>query len=107
MKLAMILTSQNAETNWNALRLANLAIAKGDEVGVFLLGEGVEYNKNSDKQFNIKEQVDKFLQSKQAKLIACETCMNIRHQKSSQACPAAGMEDLYSLTKDSDKVLSF
>ena len=60
MKLSIILSTKNAETNWNALRLANLALNKGDEVNVFLLGEAVEYDKVDQEQFNIKEQVDRF-----------------------------------------------
>ena len=76
MKLSIILSTKNAETNWNALRLANLALNKGDEVNVFLLGEAVEYDKVDQEQFNIKEQVDRFLQAETAQLIACGTDMS-------------------------------
>jgi len=107
MKLSIILSTKNAETNWNALRLANLALKKGDEVSVFLLGEGVEYNKFSTDKFNIMQQVDNLLQSDKAKIIACGTCMDIRNQRSSKSCPIGGMEDLYSLIATSDKVLTF
>ena len=107
MKLTIILSGSNAETNWNALRLANLAIHKRDTVSVFLTGEGVEYDKESSSQFNVKEQVSTFLQSKKASIIACETCMNIRNQKDSKECPAGGMADLYRLIAESDKVISF
>lgn len=55
MKLAIILSSHNAEANWNALRLANLAISKGDSVSAFLIGEGVEYRKHSSPQFDIQK----------------------------------------------------
>jgi len=107
MKLAIILSSNNAETNWNAFRLANLSLKKGDEVNVFLLGEGVEYDKLSSEKFNIKEQADTFLQSNQAKITACGTCMKLRQQKSTEACPIGGLEDLYSIVTGSDKVLTF
>lgn len=107
MKLAIILSTNYAETNWNAFRLANLSINKGDIVSLFLTGEGVEYNRDSSSQFNIKEQVDTFLQSKNASIIACETCMNIRNQKDSKECPAGGMADLYQLIAENDKVISF
>mgnify|MGYP001571711622 CR=1 FL=1 len=53
MKLLIILTTKHAETNWNALRLANLALKKGDDVSIFLFGEGVEYDKFSTEKFNI------------------------------------------------------
>lgn len=49
MKLAIIISTNNSETNWNALRLANFAIKRGDEVKIFLIGQGVEYESgNSD-----------------------------------------------------------
>ncbi|KKS51930.1 MAG: DsrE family protein [Candidatus Gottesmanbacteria bacterium GW2011_GWA1_42_26] len=75
MKLTIVLSTKHAETNWNALRLANLALKKGDEVTIFLLGEAVEYYKGSNKKFNIKQQIDTFLLSEKAKIIACGTCM--------------------------------
>ncbi len=106
MKLTIILSGNNDEKNWNALRLANLALGKGDNVSTFLIGEGVEYGKHSSSQFDIQSQVEKFLGSG-GKIIACETCMNIRNQKDSKECPAGGIEDLYHLIADSDKVLTF
>ena len=63
MKLGIILSTNNTENNWNAFRLANLALSKGDTVSVFLLGEGVEYQQTSSSKFNIKEQIEKFLSS--------------------------------------------
>jgi len=89
------------------LRLANIALNKGDIVTVFLFGEGVEYEKSSPTQFNIKEQVKKFLQSDNSKIIACETCMNFRKQKNSKECPVGGIADLYNLITNYDKVLTF
>ena len=107
MKLSIILSTKNTETNWNALRLANLALSKGDTVAVFLIGEGVEYEQMSSSKFNIKEQVEKFLQSDNAKIVACGTCMAIRKQGSSEECPKGGIEDLYNLIVNSDKVITF
>lgn len=48
MKLAIILSTKNVETNWNAFRLGNLALENGDSVSIFLIGEGVEYLKFSN-----------------------------------------------------------
>jgi len=106
MKLTIILSSSDAETNWNALRLANLALGKGDRVSAFLIGEGVEYGKHSSSQFDIHNQVESFLDSG-GKIIACETCLNIRNQKVSKECPEGGIEDLYNLIVESDKVITF
>ena len=107
MKLTIVLSTTHAETNWNALRLANLALKKGDKVSLFLLGEAVEYEYASNVKFNIKQQVDTFLQSSDAKIVACGTCMKLRQQESTQTCPMGGLEDFYSLVATSDKVLSF
>ncbi len=107
MKLTIILSTKNVETHWNALRLANVAVGKGDTVSVFLTGEGVEYDKDSSGQFNVKGQIDTFLQSKNARVIACETCMNLRDRKDSRDCPAGSIKDLYNLIVESDKVISF
>ena len=106
MKLVIILSSSQAEINWNAFRLAILALSKGDAVSIFLVGEGVEYSKNSSDQFDITKQIRKFLES-DGEIIACGTCMTIRKQKSTQECPAGGIEDLYNLIVESDKVLTF
>lgn len=107
MKLAIILSTSNTERNWNAIRLANLALKKGDEVSIFLIAEGVEYELKSSDQFNIKEQVEKFLSYEQSRIIACETCMTLRHQVDSEACPVGGIADLYSLISIYDKVITF
>lgn len=107
MKLAVVLSTKQPETNWNVFRLANLALSKGDIVTIFLTGEGVEYEQMSSSQFNIKEQVGKFLQSDKAKIVACGTCMAIRKQGSSKECPEGEIEDLYTLVADSDKVITF
>ncbi len=107
MKLGIILSTNNTETNWNAFRLANLALSKGDSVSVFLLGEGVEYEQASSSQFNLREQVEKFLQSETAQIIACGTCLAIRKQRSTKVCPEGSIEDWYRLVAESDKILTF
>ena len=106
MKLAIILSGSQAEINWNAFRLANLARSKGDTVSVFLIGEGVEYGKHASDQFDITKQVQTFLES-DGEILACGTCMAIRKQKSAKECPAGGIEDLYRLIADSDKLMTF
>ncbi|OGK10757.1 hypothetical protein A2767_06235 [Candidatus Roizmanbacteria bacterium RIFCSPHIGHO2_01_FULL_35_10] len=107
MKLTIILTSKDPETNWNAFRLANLALGKGDEVQIFLLGEGVEYDAIHQEQFDIQKQVASFQKSQTAKILACSTCMKIRNKDNSPTCPSGGIEDLYFLVRNSDKVLTF
>jgi len=60
MKLLFIISTDDAETIYNAMRLANVAGQKGDEVSVFMLGKGVLYEKSSNDQFNVIEQVNQF-----------------------------------------------
>ncbi len=60
MKLLFIISTDDAETMYNALRLANLAVNKGDEVSVFMLGKAVTYEQISNERFNVIDQVNQF-----------------------------------------------
>ena len=60
MKLLFIISTDDAESSYNAMRLANVAVKKSDEVSVFMLGKGVLYEKSSNDQFNVIEQVNQF-----------------------------------------------
>jgi uncharacterized protein involved in oxidation of intracellular sulfur len=60
MNMLFIISSNEAEAVFNAMRLANVAVEKGDEVNVFMLGEGVLFEQIDNSQFNVKEQIDKF-----------------------------------------------
>jgi uncharacterized protein involved in oxidation of intracellular sulfur len=60
MKVLFIISTDDGETIYNAMRLANVAVKKGDEVSVFMLGKGVLYEKNSNDQFDVIEQVNQF-----------------------------------------------
>jgi uncharacterized protein involved in oxidation of intracellular sulfur len=60
MKVLFIITTDDGETIYNAMRLANVAVNKGDEVSVFMLGKGVLYEKSGDERFNVIDQVNHF-----------------------------------------------
>ena len=60
MKLLMIIASDDGETIYNALRLANVAQAQEDEVSVFMLGKGVTFEQRSSEAFNVMGEIDKF-----------------------------------------------
>ena len=60
MNLAVVISRNDSENIYNAMRLANLAVKKGDEVSVFMLGQAVRYEETSTEQFNVKEQVDQY-----------------------------------------------
>jgi uncharacterized protein involved in oxidation of intracellular sulfur len=60
MKTLIIISTDEGETIYNAMRLANVAVEKGDEVSVFMLGKGVLFEKSGTEQFNVMAEIDKF-----------------------------------------------
>ena len=107
MKLGIIISQINPETNWNALRLANFAIKQNDEVKIFLIGEGVEYETSSSEKFNIAELAIEFLKSDKAQILACGTCLKSRNQEATNTCPMSALNDLYAFVQECDKILTF
>ena len=60
MNVLFIIATDDVETSYNAMRLANVAVTKGDDVSVFMLGKGVLFEQNSSDQFNVMEQINQF-----------------------------------------------
>ena len=60
MNLAIVISTKDSENIFNAMRLANVAVKKGDAVSVFMLGQAVLYEETSTEEFNVKEQVEQF-----------------------------------------------
>jgi uncharacterized protein involved in oxidation of intracellular sulfur len=60
MNKLFIISTDDAETIYNAMRLANVAVKKGDDVSVFMLGKGVLFEKASNGEFNVMEQINQF-----------------------------------------------
>ena len=106
MKIGVIISTNDAETCWNALRYANFCLGQKDTVKVFLTGKGVEYQAVSTEKFNTIEQAQKFLTSG-GKILACGTCIKSRGQESSEMCPVNTMKDMYEIIKESDRVVTF
>ena len=106
MKLGITIYSNDAETAWNAFRFGNFALKEGDEVKIFLLGRGFEYQQASTDSYNIIEQADKYVKSG-GKIFACETCVHARGLETSEICPLSSIKDLYDIVKESDRVISF
>ncbi|MDD5428303.1 MAG: DsrE family protein [Candidatus Omnitrophica bacterium] len=106
MKIGIIISSNDAETSWNALRYANFALGQKDEVKVFFMGKGVEYQSISTDKFNTVEQTEKFLQAG-GKILACGTCIKSRNQEGTEMCPINTMKDMYEVIKESDKAVTF
>jgi len=106
MKLGIVITTKEPEKAWNAMRLANFALRAGDEVKVFLMGEGVEAPEVEESKFNVKKEMEKFLEDG-GKILACGTCLKLRQKDSSELCPLSTLEDFYRLVLLSEKVLTF
>jgi len=60
MNVLFIISTDDAETAYNAMRLANVAVKKGDDVSVFMLGRGVLFEQSSTEQFNVLEQINQY-----------------------------------------------
>lgn len=106
MKLALIVYSEDPETVWNVFRLGNYALKEKDQVTAFLLAKGVDADSLKADPFNVKEQMESFLENG-GKVLACGTCLKLRQKPGSELCPLSTMKDLYELTRDSDRVLTF
>ncbi len=60
MKVLFIISTDDGESIYNAMRLANVGVQKGDEVSVFMLGKGVMFEKSGSEEFNVMDQMEKF-----------------------------------------------
>jgi len=56
----IVITTNDPETAYNAMRLANTGVAKGDEVSVFMLGKGVLFEQASTEEFDVLGQINQF-----------------------------------------------
>ena len=106
MKLGIIIYSTDVELVYNAFRLANFSLKEKDEVRLFLLASGVEYESLPSETFPINDLAQSFVENG-GQILACGTCLNLRQQDSSELCPLSTMKDLYELIRDCDKTLTF
>ncbi len=60
MKILFIISTSDGETIYNAMRLANVGVKKGDDVSVFMLGKGVLFEQSGTEQFNVMDQMTQF-----------------------------------------------
>jgi sulfur relay (sulfurtransferase) complex TusBCD TusD component (DsrE family) len=64
MKWFITISSNDPETAYNAMRLANVAlIKKQQEVGVFMLGKAVEFPEFSTEEFNVAGLTEEFMEA--------------------------------------------
>jgi uncharacterized protein involved in oxidation of intracellular sulfur len=60
MKLLFIITTDDRETIYNAMRLANVAEQQDEEVAVFMLGKGVCFERSGSEHFDVMGEIEKF-----------------------------------------------
>jgi hypothetical protein len=104
--IGIVIYSNDTETVWNALRLANYSKNQGDTVSIFLLGKGVELDNLVKINNDVKDQVDKFL-GNQGTIMGCGTCLHSRNNDMPQVCIFSSLKDLYQLIRKNKTVLTF
>ena len=104
--VGLVIYSNDTETVWNALRLANYSKSEGDTVSIFLLGRGVELDDLAKTDNNIKEQTSTFLDSG-GTILGCGTCLHSRKNDEPQLCKLSSLKDLYELIRNNKVVLTF
>ena len=106
MKISIVLGTKKPEVVWNAFRLGVTSLKANHNVKVFLINEGVEIEDIKNKLYNVKEQVDAFIENN-GEILACGTCLKSRQKEGSNVCPISTMKDLLSMVEESDKILAF
>jgi hypothetical protein len=104
--IGMVIYSNDTETVWNALRLANYSKREGDTVSIFLLGKGVELDNLVKGNKDVKEQAELFLDNG-GSILGCGTCLNSRKNNEPQYCKFSSLKDLYELIRKNKIILTF
>ncbi len=104
--IGMVIYSNDVETVWNAMRLANYSKNQGDTVQIFLLAKGVEVDKLVEENEDLKQQVDAFLE-KGGSIMGCGTCLKSRKNDEPQVCTFSSLADLYAIVRKNKIVITF
>ena len=106
MKLGVVISTNDPETAWNALRYANYALGQGDMVNVFLLGKGVECERLDTEKFLLSVEMNKIL-AQGGNIRACGTCLKLRGTEDAGECDFSTMADLHAMVVGVDRLLTF
>lgn len=104
--MGIIISSGDAETVWNALRLGIAAQSKGDTVVIFVISKAVDVFIKDTSKFDIPKTTLQFV-SKGGDIYTCATCAAMRHTENVQMCTITSIYDLYEIVKRSKKVVTF
>ena len=105
-KLGVIIETKEYEKSWNAMRFAVTAKKKGNEVKIFLMGEGVEIESLTHEHFDVSTQIIAFHEVGGG-ILACGTCLKSRSIGRSNVCPISTMIDCVEMVEWADKVVTF
>lgn len=104
--IGIVIYSNDVETIWNALRLANYSKSEGDKVTIFLLGKGVELDSLLKVDADLKDQSDEFINGGGV-ILGCGTCLISRNMNNPKVCKFSSMGDLYDMIRANKIVLTF
>jgi sulfur relay (sulfurtransferase) complex TusBCD TusD component (DsrE family) len=104
--MGIVISSGDAETVWNALRLGIAAQSKGDTVVIFVISKAVDVFMHDTTSFNIEKTSLQF-RTNGGDIYTCATCAKIRHTEDVAMCTITSVYDLYEIVKRSKKVISF
>ncbi len=104
--LGIVIYTDDAETVWNAMRLATYAQSQKDVVVIFLLGKGLDGFQSADEKFSLEGLKDSFV-GNGGQIIACGSCAKIRDTEEISICTISSLADFYQIVKQSKKVISF
>ncbi len=106
MKIGIVISTNEPEVVWNAFRFGNASLEAKHEVKGFLINKGVEIYDIKDEKYDVKEQVNSFIENK-GYILACGTCLKSRQKEGTKICPISTMKDLLKLVEESDRLLTF
>jgi sulfur relay (sulfurtransferase) complex TusBCD TusD component (DsrE family) len=104
--IGIVISSGDAETVWNALRLGIAAQTKGDSVVVFVISKAVDVFMKDTSKFNIAKASLDFVKNG-GDIYTCATCAKMRNTENVEMCTITSIYDLCAIIKQSKKVVSF
>lgn len=105
MKLGIVITRMDSEAVFNVLRLALYSLQQGDQVRIFLSGQGVDIDKIDDPAFDVRDMARQVLAAG-GEFLACGTCLKLRQSGGSEICPLSTLADHYAVVRDSDRLVT-
>ena len=90
MKIGIIISTNEPEVVWNAFRFGVTSLKVKHKVKVFLVNKGVEVEEIKNEKYDVKKQVDLFIENK-GEILACGTCLKSRQKGETNVCQ--GHED--------------